>query len=82
MTRQSQQDPTKFFSVVGAPYVREHHGQHHYVRERRTDDHRPRTLEIGLASAFAAFCGSALGVSLFANAGAAKLAEVAINTVK
>jgi len=80
MTRQSQQDPTELFSVVGAPYIREQHGQHHYVRERRT--HRPRTLEIGLASAFAAFCGSALGVSLFANAGAAKLAEVAINTVK
>jgi hypothetical protein len=82
MTRQSQQDPTKFFSVVGAPYVREHHGQHHYVRERRTDDHRPRTLEIGIASAFAAFCGSALGVSLFANAGAAKLVDVAVNAVK
>lgn len=82
MTRKSQQDPTKFFSVVGAPYVREQHGQHHYVRERRTEDHRPRTLEIGLASAFAAFCGSALGVSLFANHGAAKLAEVAFTAVK
>ena len=82
MARKSQQDPTKFFSVVGAPYVREQHGQHHFVRERRTGDQRPRTFEIGLASAFAAFCGSALGVSLFANAGAAKLAEVAFNAVK
>ena len=82
MARKSQQDPTKFFSVVGAPYVREQHGHHHYVRERRTHRHRPPTLKIGLASAFAAFCGSALGVSLFANHGAAKLAEVAVNAVK
>jgi hypothetical protein len=82
MSRQFHQDPTEFFSVVGGPYIREQHGQHHYVRERRTDDHRPRTLEIGLAAAFAAFCGSALGVSLFANDGAAKLVQVAINAVK
>jgi hypothetical protein len=81
MTPQFQHDPTEFFSVVGAPYIREQHGQHHYIRERRTDDYRPRTLEIGLASAFAAFCGAALGVSLFAG-DAAKLVEVAVNAVK
>ena len=82
MPQQSQQDPTEFFSVVGGPYIREQHGQGGYVRERRTDDHRPRVFAIGLVSAFAAFCGSALGVSLFANNGAAKVVETALNAVK
>ena len=67
MTRQSQQDPTEFFPSSARHTSVNSTVRHHYVRERRTDDHRPRTLEIGLASAFAAFCGSALGVSLFAN---------------
>jgi hypothetical protein len=80
MNRKFHQDPTEFFSVVGAAYPREHHG--HYVRERRTDDQRPRTLEIGVATIFAGFCAVALGVSLFASSGAAKLVEVAYYAVK
>jgi hypothetical protein len=82
MSRQLHQDPTEFFSVVGAPYIREQHSAGHYVRERRTDDQRPRKLEIGIASAFAGFCAVAFGISLFANDGAAKLVEVAYNAVK
>jgi hypothetical protein len=82
MTRHFQQDPTEFFSVVGAPYLRESHGDDRYIHERRTDDQRPRRLEIGVASVFAGFCAVALGVSLFASDGAAKLVEVAINAVK
>ena len=82
MTRQSHQDPTEFFSVVGAPYVREHHGQDDIVRGRRTDDQRPRKLEIGIASAFAGFCAMSFGVSLFSSNGAVKLVEVAFNAVK
>ena len=77
MTRQFQQDPTEFFSVVGAPYPREHQGREYYVHERRTDDQRPRTLEIGVATIFAGFCAVALGVSLFASSGAARFVEVA-----
>jgi hypothetical protein len=82
MSRQFEQDPTEFFAVVGAPYIRERHGGEPYVRPRRTDDQRPRKLEIGIASAFAGFCAVAFGISLFANDGAAKLVEVAINAVK
>ena len=77
MTRQFHRDPTEFFSVVGAPYPRELHGREYHVRERRTDDQRPRKLEIGVASIFAGFCAVALGVSLFASSGAARFVEVA-----
>ena len=38
MTRQFYQDPTEFFSVVGAPFVREHHSDGYCVHERRTDE--------------------------------------------
>jgi hypothetical protein len=81
MTRQFKQDPTEFFSVVGAPYIRAPEGpdirtryrHDRHVHERHTDDQRPRKLEIGVASVFAGFCAVALGVSLFASNGAAKL---------
>ena len=83
MTRQFHQDPTEFFSVVGAGYPHEHHCREYYcVQERRTDDQRPRTLEIGVATIFAGFCAVALGVSLFASSGAAKLVEVAYYAVR
>jgi hypothetical protein len=82
MTRQFHQDPTEFFSVVGAAFIQERHGDDHCIRTRRTDDQRPRTLEIGIASVFAAFCAAALGVSLFSTSGAAKLVEVASFVVK
>jgi hypothetical protein len=80
MTRHFNQDPTEFFTVIGAPYIREHH--RHELLARRTDDERPRRFEIGVASVFAAFCAVALGVSLFASNGAAKLFEVAALAVK
>jgi hypothetical protein len=82
MTRQFHHDPTEFFSVVGAPYIRESHVREHHVHERRTDDQRPRKLEIGVASFFAGFCAAALGMSLFASSGAAKLVEVAYQAVR
>jgi len=71
MTRQFHQDPTEFFSVVGTPFVREHHRGEYQVY--RTDDLRPRKLEIGVATVFAGFCAVALGVALFASSGAARL---------
>jgi hypothetical protein len=82
MNRQFHQDPTEFFSVVGAPCPRGHHGREYCVRERRTDDQRPRKLEIGVAAIFTGFCAVALGVSLFASSGAAKLVEVAYYAVR
>jgi hypothetical protein len=72
-------DPTEFFSVVGAPYIRERHSSHH---ERRTDDLRPRRLEIGVATVYAACCVLALGISMFSTSGAAKLVEAAYHAVK
>jgi hypothetical protein len=80
MARQFHQDPTEFFAVVGAPYIRERHVQEY--SERRTDDQRPRKLEIAVATVFAAFCALAFGVSLLASSGTAKLATVAYNAVK
>ena len=82
MTRQFQQDPTEFFSVVAAPYPRQRGGSERHVYERRTDDHRPRKLEIGVATLFTGFCAVALGVSLFASSGAARLVEVAYHAVR
>ena len=70
MTWQFHQDPTKFG------------GREYYVNERRTDDQRPRKLEIGVATLFAGFCAVSLGVSLFAGSGAVRLAEVAYYAVR
>ena len=77
MIRQIHQDPTAFFSVVGAPYIHEHHVHDRSVRGLRTDDQRPRMLEIGVASVFAGCCAVALSVLLFAGSGTAKLAKIA-----
>ena len=77
MSRRLNQDPTEFFSVAGLPFVRERHGH-----ERRTDDLRPRTLEIGVATVYAACCAVALGVSMFSTSGAAQLVHVATNAVR
>ena len=79
MHRQFEKDPTEFFSVVGAPYVRER------VREDDTrKDHlhdplasaprRPR-LRIGFVSLCALLGAFVLG--MFATAGTARLSEVA-----
>ncbi|MCX7310874.1 MAG: hypothetical protein WCG92_10205 [Hyphomicrobiales bacterium] len=77
MPRPFTKDPTAFFSVVGVPYISEHHAMDFPVRERRTDDQRPRTLEIGFATICVGFCTVMLGVPLFASDGAARLVEVA-----
>ena len=50
MRRKFNQDPTEFFSVVGLPYLRERQGRESHVYELRTDDQRPRKLEIGVAT--------------------------------
>jgi hypothetical protein len=82
MPRILRSNQIAFFAVVGSPYIRESHGATGFVRERRTDDQRPRKLEIGAAGLAAGFCAVALGVSLFASSGAARLVEVAYYAVK
>ena len=82
MPRPFAKDPTEFFSVVGAPYIPDHHGNGLHIHELRTDDQRPRTLEIGFATLCAGFCAVMLGVSLFGTSGAARLVEVAYYAVK
>ena len=77
MTGQLHQDPTEFFAVVGAPYIGERHADGHYAPEHSIDDRRLPRFELGISSFCAAFCIVALGVSLLANTGAAKLVEVA-----
>ena len=82
MSRHFDKNHTEFFSVVGAPYLHEGHGPGCFAEERRTDDQRPRKLEIGIASVFAAFCAMSFGFSLFVTSGGARLVEVAYQAVK
>jgi hypothetical protein len=72
----SYKDPTEFFSVVGAPYVRESHLEERPLHQLRIESQRPRRFEIGVATASALFCVLALGASLFADNGA-RFAELA-----
>ena len=71
MSRQFHQDPTQLFSVVGAPYIREAHGQGPPVLEHLTDQ-RPSVFKVGVAPALAVFA-VVFGVTLFASSGTAKL---------
>ena len=84
MHRQFDRDPTEFFSVVGAPYVRERTSRAgEYDREfRRTGSSRGRGLKVGVATIGAGVCAVLFGTSLFATSGAARLVEVAYWAVK
>ena len=73
MPRTSHSDPSRFFSVVGAPYISE---------SRETFRYRPRLFDIGVATLSVAFCAAALGMSLFANTDAARLALLANHVVQ
>jgi hypothetical protein len=46
----------------------------HY--ERRNETHYPRPFEIGVAAGGVIFCAAVLGVSLFADSGLIRLAEL------
>jgi hypothetical protein len=87
MKRQFHQDPTEFFSVVGAPYLRESSGRDDFGQagavagERRTDDQRPRRLEIGLAAICTVFCAGALGILLVMSDATSRLIELAYRAV-
>jgi hypothetical protein len=77
MRRPIDNDPTQFFTVVGAAYV----------PERRTEPHAPRRFRIGAEAATTILCAAVLGFSLFAQTGFAqtgfaKIAAAAHQVVK
>ena len=78
MPRHIHKDPTEFFSVVGAPYVRESRAEparrHHHHHHGGPDARQP---EAGVAGLWLVFYVAIFGASLFANSGAARLVEVA-----
>jgi hypothetical protein len=81
MHRQFEKDPTEFFSVVGAPYVRERvrdddTGKDH-LRDHLASAPGRRQLRIGFVTLCASLGAVLFGVSLFATNGAARLGEVA-----
>jgi hypothetical protein len=72
MPHRFQKDPTEFFSVVGAPYIREQRD------EIRHDHSAWRSWRIGQRAAIALVLGAvSAGVVLSAASGVAKLVEVA-----
>ncbi len=73
MTHPVHKDPARFFSVVGAPYISE---------SRETFRYRPRLFDIGVASLSVAFCTFAIGASLLADTGMAKIAQAATSVVR
>jgi len=81
MRGQFDRDPTQFFSVVGAPYVRER-SEERPVHALRANATRPRLFEIGVATLFAVFCAVALAMPLFANSGAGKLVQLATHVIR
>ena len=72
MAHEINRDPTRFFAVVGAPYV----------HERRTETHFPRSFEIGVAAGGIFFCVAVLAFSLVSADVMAKIVEVVQHVVK
>jgi len=65
--RHFDRDPTRFFSVVGAPYVPEQRSEPYY---------RPRS-KIGFAAGATIFCAAVLVLTVFSQTGFARILEVA-----
>ena len=81
MTHSPHQDPTRFFSVVGAPYIQEGRGGGHFIQETRKPRRGPR-IGLGIAGVAGGCALIALSVSAFAGNGAARLVEVACQVVR
>ena len=79
MSDYRDKDRTELFTVVGAPYVREHHadttGHYHKV-----SDEGPRGT--GMAGLWLVFYGLIIGVAVLGKAGATSAIEVACNYLK
>ena len=70
----SDGNQTKYFTVVGAAYVPEQHGEHPARTDRDRDT--SRQPETGVASLWLVFYGAIIVLSLI-NVGAAKLQSMA-----
>jgi hypothetical protein len=79
MSGMIDKDPSAFFTVVGAPYVREHHvdDSGHY-----SENHETWLRETGGATLWLIFYAAIIGFSLVANGGATKLLEFASVALK
>ena len=65
MSVDSERDPTKYFSVVGAAYVPEHHDDSHRSMEQAMSGKGAG----GVAGLWLVFYAVVIGTSLIANAG-------------
>ena len=74
MSVDSERDPTKYFSVVGAAYVSERHDDDHRRYVDRTLANQPAS---GVAGLWLLFYTVVIGFSVFANTGVAKWINVA-----
>jgi hypothetical protein len=70
-------DPTRFFTVVGAPYVPERHVDESPRHRRFRGYSEGQPPETGVAALWLVFYAVIFGFSLFASGGAARLIEVA-----
>jgi hypothetical protein len=74
MSTNSERDPTKYFSVVGAAYVPERHEGEH----RRTVDQPTASAPAsGVAGLWLVFYAVIIGFSVIANSGVGKWINVA-----
>lgn len=74
MSIDSERDPTKYFSVVGAAYVSERHDDNRGSDVDRTMASQPAS---GVAGLWLVFYAVVIGFSVLANSGAAKWINVA-----
>ena len=73
MSVESERDPTKYFSVVGAAYVPEHHDDSHREVEQAMSGNHAGSL----AALWLVFYAVVIGTSVVANYGVGKWINVA-----
>jgi hypothetical protein len=82
MHRQLEKDPTEFFSVVGAPYVRERVRESHIGEYLHNGTAAPKPRQRQPKIRFATLCAvlGAFVLGMFATSVTARLSEVAYQT--
>jgi hypothetical protein len=79
MPRNIDENRTEFFTVVGAPYVQEHHADDRSHYREYADRNPPET---GVAGLWLVFYAVIIGASLFSHGGASKAFHVASALLK
>ena len=79
MPRKIDDNRTEFFTVVGAPYVQEHHADSHGHYRESTDRAPPET---GVAGLWLVFYAVIIGASLLNHGTASKAVHVASTLLK